>query len=63
MDESQKAYGGVMLALSIALLILATILFMRSRGITKENLGAAARESWKRTGGKVIKMGRYRNRV
>ena len=62
-DESQKAYGGVMLALSIALLILATILFMRSRGITKENLGAAARESWKRTGGKVIKMGRYRNRV
>lgn len=31
-DESQKAYGGVMLALSIALLILAIGLFIKSRG-------------------------------
>ena len=64
-DESQKAYGGTMLALSIALLIAAIGLLMRKRGVTREGMmdaGRAARGKFKGLGQKVIKMGRYSRR-
>ena len=62
-EASQKAYGGTILALAIALLIAAIGLLMRKRGVTRAGMmdaGLAARGKFRGLGQKVIRMGRYK---